>query len=398
MIGLLRRRWLPVGIALGLWICVAVSVSACPFCSMQGKTLTGEVQDAAMVLYGSLKNARLAAGGTGEGTTDLQIDAVIKKHEILGNNKQITLDRYVPEDKNYKYLVFCDVFKGKVDPYRGVAVKADSAIDKYLTGALAVKDKDLGQRLRFFFDYLDNEDSEISNDAYKEFGNADYKDVREMYKNLPRQKLIQWLSDPKTPAFRHALYASMLGHCGKEEDAALLRKMLDDPEQRASSGVDGLMAGYIMLQPKAAWEYLQGILKDPAKEFTLRYAGLRTIRFFYDNRPDILPKKQLVQGTAALLDQSDIADLAIEDLRKWHDWSLADRILGLYGKKSHDIPIIRRSILRYALGYLGDAKNPKDSAAAKFVADLRMKDPQMVKDAEELLKLETTAPAADVPK
>ncbi len=394
MTGLLPRRWFLLGIALLAWMVVAVPAFACPFCSMQGKTLTGEVQDAAMVLYGSLKNARLAAGGTGEGTTDLQIDAVIKKHEILGTNKQITLDRYVPEDKNYKYLVFCDVFKGKVDPYRGIAVKADSGIDKYLSGALAIKDKDLGERLRFFFDYLDNDDPEISNDAYKEFGNADYKDVREMYKNLPREKLARWLTDPKTPSFRYALYASMLGHCGKDEDATLLRKMLDDPEQRASSGVDGLMAGYIMLRPKEGWQYLQGLMKDPAKEFTLRYAGLRTIRFLYDSRPDIVQKMHLVEGTAVLLDHSDIADLAIEDLRKWHEWGLADRVLGLYGKKSHDIPIIRRSILRYALGYLGDAKNPKDSAAAKFVADLRMKDPQMVKDAEELLKLETTAPAA----
>jgi hypothetical protein len=186
----------------------------------------------------------------------------------------------------------------------------------------------------------------------------------------------------------------MLGHCGKDQDAQLLRKMLDDPEHRASSGVDGLLAGYIMLRPKEGWTYLYDLMKDPSKEFTLRYAGLRTIRFFYDSRPDLIERKQMIEGTAVLLDQSDIADLAIEDLRKWHEWELSGRVLGLFGKKSHDIPIIRRSILRYALGYLGDAKNPKEGPVAKFVAELRMKDPQMVKDAEELLKLETTAPAA----
>ena len=48
-------------------------------------------------------------------------------------------------------------------------------------------------------------------------------------------------------------------------------------------------------------------------------------------------------------EQSDIADLAIEDLRKWSRWEVAERILALSGKKSHDIPIVRRSILRYAL-------------------------------------------------
>lgn len=75
-----------------------------------------------------------------------------------------------------------------------------------------------------------------------------------------------------------------------------------------------------------------------------------------------------------LLDQNDIADLAIEDLRKWKVWSLADRIVGLYNLKSHDVPIIRRSILRYALAYTGDSKNSKDAMPAKFVADLRLKD------------------------
>jgi hypothetical protein len=165
--------------------------------------------------------------------------------------------------------------------------------------------------------------------------------------------------------------------------------MLDDPEKRAGSGVDGIMAGYIMLQPKEGWEYLSAILKDPSKEFSLRYAGLRTIRFLWDYRSDLVERKKLLEGIGALLDQGDIADLAIEDLRKWLVWELSDRVIGLYGLKTHDAPIIRRAILRYALAYTADPKNPKDSKASRFVEELRRKDPQMVKDAEELLKLET---------
>ena len=50
-----------------------------------------------MVLYGTLQNAKLGnAGDFGDGTTDLAIEAVIKKHEILGDKKVITLPRYVP--------------------------------------------------------------------------------------------------------------------------------------------------------------------------------------------------------------------------------------------------------------------------------------------------------------
>src|SRR5262249_23699754 len=145
------------------------------------------------------------------------------------------------------------------------------------------------------------------------------------------------------------LYASMIGHCGNDKHAELLRKMLDDPLKRVGSGVDGMLAGYAMLKPKEGIAYVQSLLSDSKKEFMLRYATLRAVRFFWDFRPDIADKKELVASVCLLLDQGDIADLAIEDLRKWSRWELNDRILELYGKKSHDVPIIRRAIIRYAL-------------------------------------------------
>lgn len=386
MAGIPLRRLTVVVLALVALAVLLAPAAACPFCSMQGQTLTGEVNQASMVLFGTLANAKLDANAEfGQGTTDLQVEAVIKNHEILGDKKTITLPRYVPSDNNKaKFLIFCDVFKGKIDPYRGVPVAAGSDMVKYLQGALAVKDKPVSDRLRFFFQYLDNSDLEIANDAYKEFGNADYKDFAVMAKDLPADKVAKWLQDSNTPAFRHGLYASMLGHAGTDRHADLLRKLLDDPEKRASTGVDGMLAGYAMLRPKEGWAYLRGILKEPSKEFMLRYAALRAARFFWDSRPDVIDRKELVEGVCELLDQGDIADLAIEDLRKWGRWEVADRVLALYGKKSHDIPIVRRAILRYALSC------PNNTKAAAFVDAIRKKDPDLVKDTEELLKLETT--------
>jgi hypothetical protein len=389
MAGMPLRRLLLVGTAVLALAYFTAPVPACPFCSMQGTTLTQDVNQASMVLFGTLANAKLDPNGDfGGGSTDLVIEGIIKKHEILGDQKVLTLPRYVPTDANNKakFLIFCDVFKGKVDPYRGVPVQADSDIVKYLTGALATKDKPVSERLRFFFDYLDNPDTEIANDAYKEFGNSDYKDYRDMAKDLPPDKVAKWLLDPNTPAFRHGLYASMLGHCGTPKHAEVLKQMLDDPQKRMSTGVDGILAGYTMLQPKEGWAYLVGTLKDSSKEFMLRYAALRAVRFFWESRPDVIQPKELVDGVCQLLDQSDIADLAIEDLRKWGRWEVADRVLALQGKKSHDIPIVRRSILRYALSC-------PDQKAAAFVDEHRKRDPEMVKDTEELLKLEASTPA-----
>ena len=157
-----------------------------------------------------------------------------------------------------------------------------------------------------------------------------------------------------------------------------------------SSGVDGILAGYMMLKPKEGWEYTRGILKDSRKEFMFRYAALRAVRFLWDYRPDLVARKDLAEGVAQLLDQNDIADLAIEDLRKWQRWDLADRVLGLQNKPAYELPIVRRAILRYALSC-------PDPAAARYVAEQRKKDPQAVNDAEELLKLEQESAGARPP-
>lgn len=373
-----------LGLAYSTSASARAASAECPFCSMQGQTLVGDVGQASMVLYGTFTNAVLNGNGEGGGTTDLAIEAVIKKHEILGDQKKITLPRYIPpaeKGAKVKFLVFCDVFKGAIDPYRGVPVAADSDMVKYLQGALACKDKRIGDRLRFYFDYLDNKEPEISNDAYKEFGNADYKDYDEMAKHLPAAKIVKWLGDPETPAFRYGLYASMLGHCGTAKDAIVLRKMLDDPAKRTGSGVDGVLAGYMMLAPKDGTELMQSIMKDTQADFMYRYAALRAARFIWDSRPDLIGKAKLTASVEQLLPQADIADLAIEDLRKWAQWNAADQVFALKGLKSHDVPIIKRSILRYALSCPG-------TKAAAIVADWRKTDPETVKDMEELLKLE----------
>jgi len=85
---------------------------------------------------------------------------------------------------------------------------------------------------------------------------------------------------------------------------------------------------------------------------------------------------------AQLIVQEDIADMAIEDLRKWNCWDMADRVMALRTNKVYETKIVRRYILRFAL----DCKDSK--ACADYVDEMRKLDPEMVRDAEELLKLQ----------
>ncbi len=227
------RRLLPLS-ALLLLPLLSPPAPACPFCAMQGQTLASEVAGADMVLFGSLTNANDAAQ-----TTDLVLEVAVKKNPILDDitrtvdgKKLVTLPKYLPPEVagQNKFLVFCNLInKKEIDPYRGMAVPMGSDMIAYLKGAQEQKDKKPAERLKFFFNYLDNTDPEINMDAFKEFANAPYSDYRDMAKGLPADKIAGWLRDSSTPGFRIGLYGSLLGHCGKEEHAKLLRSLVEDP-------------------------------------------------------------------------------------------------------------------------------------------------------------------------
>jgi hypothetical protein len=397
----MKRLLLVLLLAILVWTPLAVPSGGCPFCTAEGQTLTKEINLAPLVIFGKIHESKGGVDFSPEGSTEFIVEKVIKRHDILnkaltkqeklGGKETLTLARPMPFDKEkYKFVVFCDVFQGKIDPYKVMAVGPTGDPCKYLLGALEVKDKQQPERLKFFFKYLDDSEPDVATDAYKEFAYADYKDYQGIAKDLPADKIAGWLSDEKTPSFRLGLYASLLGHCGNAQHAGLLRKLLEEPTRRSTSGVEGIMAGFIMLNKKDGWDFLRNTLRDEKRDFSTRYTALRAARFFHDFRPDLIDKKDVVEAVSALLDQPDVADLAIEDLRKWQVWDLADRILALKDKDSHNIPIIKRSILRYALDC------PKDGAKA-FVEARRKADPDAVQNSEELLKLEKSPPTLSQP-
>jgi len=124
---------------------------------------------------------------------------------------------------------------------------------------------------------------------------------------------------------------------------------------------------------------------DKDDDFYMRYAVVGTLRFFFDIRKDVLSKEQVMQGMGMLLDAPDVSDFAMDDLRNWKAWDMTDRILDLFPKDSHDNPVIKRAILRFALC----SPAPR---AAKFVEEQRKKDPGWVSDTEDLLRVDMPLP------
>jgi hypothetical protein len=251
------------------------------------------------------------------------------------------------------------------------------AVLQYLADLARQKPRDRTEELLFFFRYIDHADPEIATDAYLEFAVSGDADVGRVARKLSPEKLRRLLQNDKTPPDRLGLFAFLLGSCGSDRDADLLRSMIVSPSPRTAGGLDGLLAGYIQMRPQEGWKLACAVLADEKRRFEDRYSVVRMVEFQHGamaekSRPEIL------RACEIMLRSGQLADFAAEDLRKWQVWDLTPLVLRLYGQKTHDTPIVQRAIVRYALC----CPRPE---AREFVAGVRRQQPALVKELQESL-------------
>ena len=381
----MSRRTVKALSAVALLLAAALSARACSLCNgnlRQAPTFRQEAAsaNARLVLVGTIKNPRLNGDGSGKGTSELHLDAVLRTDPILKDRKMVLLPRYLPvsDPRNPpRFLVFCDVFRGELDIFRGVPLKtADAAA--YVKEAIK---QPAGNNLAFFFNYLEHPDPEVARDAFLEFAKATDQDIGQAARKFAPDKLRRWLKSPDTPPERLSVYALMLGACGGAEDATLLGSLLTKTDERVVNAYDGILGGYIHLRPREGWEVALATLRDGRKPLPVRLAVARTLRFYHGWQP----KESLanvLKGLESMIVQGELADVAVEDLRRFQLWDFTREVLGLYGKPGYNAPLMQRAIVRYALSAKADA------TTRAFLAERRRAEPDLVKEVEEQLEFE----------
>jgi hypothetical protein len=378
------KRWLALAV-IGLMALADRPVPACTLCAggtpQQISTLRQDVDQAKIVVYGVLKDAKQFGGGAG--TVDLHIDRILKSDPFLGDKKVLTLPKYHPADpKNPpRFLIFCEVFKGKLDPYRGIPVQSDALVD-YLRGVMGLDPKDRPAALLYFFRYLDSSDPEVANDAYLELAKASDQEIGQVARRIDPEKLRKLIRDPQTPAARLSLFCFLLGAGGADRDAEFLKGLIDKPSGRTAAALDGALAGYIQLRSREGWELVGSILKDSKRPLTERLLALGAVRFYHgwkgkDVEGDVL------RALGGMLEDTSVADVAVEDLRRWKLWNHTDKVLALWTKQGFDAPVARRTVVRYAL-------TCPAAETGRFLEQLRgsQDGKELIKDVEESLQFE----------
>ncbi|GAB4136565.1 MAG: hypothetical protein Tsb009_03700 [Planctomycetaceae bacterium] len=240
------------------------------------------------------------------------------------------------------------------------------------------------KRLRFFLKFFEYPDNLIANDAYIEFAKASYEDVKSTSDVMDRKKIRKWLTDPETPQSRIGLYGLMLGMCGTKEDIPFLENRITQFKEEFRLGVDGVIAGYLMLVGEKGMDLIDRTkfldTKAPQSE---TYSALLAIRIIWTYGNGKISKDRLRKSMRLLIDRPELAELAIPDLARWRDWTVQDRLMKLYGQKDYDTRSVKTAIIKYLIASTQDL--PKDKTAKlpphvvkgrQMIETIKQKDPK----------------------
>ena len=234
--------------------------------------------------------------------------------------------------------------------------------------------------LRYLVDHWQTDEVELVRDINTELSGFELETLKREAKSLPADKLKDRLQDDDV---RLGVAAVLLGYQGDKSVVPVLRSRLTKrpPPKIDLSVTTNLQVGYVLVSPSEGWNHLNKIVNDSASDFHDRLAALKSISMIYHNKLASIAEDDVLKAMSALIGQADVADLAIDNLRKASCWRLTDAILALQGKKGFDQPLIRRSMLRYCLVC-------PDEKAKAFVDQTRKANPELVSEVDTLLKAE----------
>ncbi len=361
-------------------VCAGISASAtaCPFCNAIKPTLAQQRDESVAAFIGEALDK---PGREHPAAQSFTIHRPLKGKSLLGEGPVRLIPDIHVKQGTLVLLVGNGEAGAAVKELQWTAIPLDEAAFAYVA-----QEPDLRQpsvkRLAFFAKYLEHPNRMLADDAYLEFGHASYDQTAEVAAKLSMSDLRRWLDDPKLPPERKGFYALALGFAkgqsDREQNKKHLRARIDAPANDFRAGFDGLLAGYLLVDGRAALDLIQTrYLADPkAADGDVRSA-LKALRFYHEYSRDV-PADKVAAAVARVLARPEFAAEALADLARWKYWPIADQVAGLYEQKEYADPTIGRAIV----GYL---KACPEAKAAAALDRLRKADPDGVEEAEKYL-------------
>ena len=351
---------------------------ACPFCNAVSQSLRQEIEAMdAVVIATSIQNALARDPETG--IVVMQVEEVLKGGDLVRVGQKVNAVYYGDVTPGRRFML------SGVDPpnVQWSCLPVTERSENYISQVTKLADDPL-DRLRFYQNYLQDEESMLARDAYDEFAIAPYDAVQRLGPEMDHEQLIEWIRDPEMATDRKRLYLTMLGVCGDEKDLPLLEKMLRSTQKNVRGGLDALVACYLTLSGEKGLPLVNELfLENQQAPYAETYAAIMAVRF-HGTEGDVIPRSALVESLHHVLEREELADLVIPDLARWNDWSQIDRLVKLFAEADPENNWVRVPVVNY----LRACPKPE---AKKALEKLEKIDPESVRRANTFFSIPVPA-------
>lgn len=376
------------------FISLAGPTLACPICGVPTITLPERLARADVALLVEWVSAKSVQATATESTT---YEIVQVSRDGTGKFKvgeSVTVAQLTPGKAGNLFLLM-----GQKDDTLGIKWEIGPALPvsetsfQYVVQAPS-PETPAEKRLAYFVKFLEFPDLQIANDAFAQFVNAPTKDIAAVAGKLPKEKIRNWLADPKTPVNRQSGYGLMLGLCGGSDEARFLERQIAEIDPERQTGLEGVMFGYLLLAGEQGLASLEkAYLANPKAPEDKVYPAYLATRYFWYYGNEKISRPRLQKAMRRLLEQPTFSDSAIISLAEWKDWSLHERLMQLYSSKKQTEASTKKAIIKYMIASTKDvAKDEKETpahvqAGRKCLEELRERDPKLVAETEKFFYL-----------
>lgn len=403
---------------------LAVRSMACPLCLAPSQTWAEMVTDADVVLLAEMVS-------NDEGSPQqapfsmVKVRQIHKGDKLLAVGSVVRIDQYVfaePGDlvllkgslKDANAARFTETFASEepkttaettIQKVAATAIVESKTVKKqlqwdfyeqctqagfdYLITAPSM-DQETQSRLKFFIPFLEHRDSLVATDAWAEFANAEYKDIKAVSSSFSRGDLRKWISDPNEDSGRRGLYGLMLGMCRTSADMEFLQQQIGQPNSDDTrSGSEGLMGGLLVLSPERGLQFLEDSwLNNPkASAFDL-LPVIKALQFAWTYEAECFEKERLRSALRPLLKREELREIVIPDLARWEDWNAVSLMADVYQASKAEDPRTVQALANYLVlcrqSVAEDAEVTTRSVAARDLLEvIRKENGRIVRMAEE---------------
>jgi hypothetical protein len=341
--------------------------NACPFCSSTAQTLRQDMQSMDVVALAEIAEpSDSEIGGMGS----FRLTKIWRGEKLVGDKRTVEAPYFGPGKSEKKFLMLGG---GTEEILWSSPLPVSPTTETYLEEVSKLVD-DSSTRLKFYLKYLEHQESMLARDAYEEFAQSPYEEVKQIKSDMNRAQLLDWVKDVNVAPDRKRLYFTLLGVCGVQEDTKMLEELLRTEKTDGRPGLDACIGCYLTLKGESGLPLINELFLTNEKcAFADTYAAVMALRF-HGTDGGVIDRERIVESMRLILERAEFADLVIPDLARWEDWSQVERITKLFIDANPETSWVRVP----AVNYLRACPLP---LAKEKLIELEAIDPKAVKRA-----------------